>query len=81
MARRGRKPGRGHRPPGPSMAQVTTIALMGGMLIFVLLFKDSFSGGIAKFMNQVAPASSDLVVPDPIDAGPAADVAKEGQDD
>jgi hypothetical protein len=63
------------------MAQVTTIALMGGMLFFVLLFKDSFSGGIAKFMDQVAPSSSDLVIPDPIDAGKASDAAESAQDD
>ena len=79
MARRGRsRHGKGHRRAGgPSMAQVTTIVLMGGMLAFVLLFKDSFSSGIANFMNRVAPATSDLVVPDPQDAADASEIPGE----
>lgn len=63
------------------MAQITTIALMGGMLVFVILFKDSFSSGIANFMDQVAPASSDLQVPSPTDAKDASTNEESGQDD
>ena len=72
--RRGRNK-RGRRPPPakkPGVGQITTIALMGAMLFFVILFKDSFSGGIARFVSQVAPPSDDLEVPD---SGPAEDAS------
>ena len=78
MARRGRRHPKAHRPVrGPSMTQVTTVLLMGGILAFIFLFKESFSSGIATFMDRVAPASSDLQVPEPQDAVDASDTKGE----
>ena len=59
---------------------MVTLVLMGGMLFFVLLFKDAFSDGIANFVNQVAPTTSDLQIPD-VGGTPAASMQRGSRDD
>jgi hypothetical protein len=58
-----------------------TIVLMGGLLAFVLVFKGAFSSGIANFMSQVTPASSDLEIPAPEGTGDGSRPPQGSQDD